>query len=47
VPWLCTKVCSPVIHNILVYKDKYHLTSLYTSYLAGSLADAVKLGKAQ
>jgi peptidoglycan/LPS O-acetylase OafA/YrhL len=42
-PWLCSALCTPVVHNFLVYKDQYHLTSLYASYLAGSLAQAMGL----
>jgi peptidoglycan/LPS O-acetylase OafA/YrhL len=44
-PWICSAVCTPIVANFLVYKDDYHLTRLYASYLAGSLAQAMELNR--
>jgi hypothetical protein len=41
-PWLCAKRCSPVIANYDVYVDGDHLSTGYTLYLEGVLAQ--KLG---
>jgi peptidoglycan/LPS O-acetylase OafA/YrhL len=44
-PWVCSQVCTTVIANFQVYQDRFHLTGLYASYLAGSLSQALDLGK--
>src|SRR5206468_1694187 len=43
VPWICTDVCTPIVGGYLVYQDHNHLTGLYTSFLAGSLAHALRV----
>ena len=42
IPWLCAKRCSPVIANYDVYVDGNHLSTGYSLYLEGVLAQ--KLG---
>ena len=32
--WLCTKVCSPVIGNMVAYYNNNHVTATYAAYLA-------------
>jgi SGNH domain (fused to AT3 domains) len=40
-PWLCTKTCSPVIGSMLVYRDAYHVTNTYVTYLSKVLGAAL------
>ena len=40
-PWLCTAVCTPVIGNVLVYRNRFHLTATYARLLNGVLEDAL------
>lgn len=40
-PWLCTAVCTPVIGNVTVYRNRFHLTATYAGMLSGVLADAL------
>jgi len=46
VPWLCTTSCSPVVGNMVVYWDTYHVTNTYAVYLSrvvgGALASALR-----
>ncbi len=42
-PWLCSKVCTPVIGNYDVYFDHYHLMGSYALHLTGVLAQALQL----
>jgi hypothetical protein len=41
--WLCTRRCSPVIGNFIVYQDADHLSFSYTSYLSGVLGHQIDL----
>jgi len=41
-PWLCTKVCSPVIGNMVAYFDKLHVAATYAEYLSAVMAAALK-----
>lgn len=43
-PWLCGTVCTPVIGNMLVYRDRFHLTATYARLLTGVLAGALLTG---
>ena len=40
--WFCTKTCSPVIGNFLVYPDGNHISASYSAYLSGVLATALQ-----
>ncbi|MCO8275432.1 hypothetical protein M1L60_33105 [Actinoplanes sp. TRM 88003] len=40
-PWLCTGVCMPVIGNVLVYRNRFHLTGTYVRMLNGVLEEAL------
>jgi hypothetical protein len=40
-PWLCGEVCTPVIGNMTVYRNRYHLTATYARILNGVLEDAL------
>jgi hypothetical protein len=40
-PWLCTAVCTPVIGNVTVYRNRFHLTATYARMLSGVLEDAL------
>ena len=42
-PWLCSKVCTPVIGNYDVYFDHYHLMGPYALHLTSVLAQALQL----
>jgi hypothetical protein len=41
-PWVCADNCEPVIADIKVYREKYHLSSEYAAYLSGALGEALK-----
>jgi hypothetical protein len=40
-PWLCGAVCTPVVGNVLVYRNQFHLTATYARLLNGVLEAAV------
>ena len=45
-PWLCTAicapvVCAPVVGNVLVYRNRFHLTATYARLLTGVLEGAL------
>jgi hypothetical protein len=40
--WLCTKKCSPVVGNMVVYYDSLHASATYAEYLSLLFADAIK-----
>ncbi|WP_250031674.1 SGNH hydrolase domain-containing protein [Paractinoplanes maris] len=40
-PWLCTAVCTPVIGNVTVYRNRFHLTATYARMLNGVLEEAL------
>jgi hypothetical protein len=41
-PWLCTKVCSPVVGNLAVYFDPAHVAATYAEFLTKLWAAAIK-----
>lgn len=41
-PWFCATVCSPVIGNMLVYTNDYHVTATYAEFLTGELRAALQ-----
>jgi hypothetical protein len=41
VDWFCSDVCSPIVNNMIVYQNQYHITAAYSRYLSGVLATAV------
>ena len=42
-PVVCATKCEPIINNIRVYSNEYHLTSEYVDYLSGALDKALDL----
>jgi len=40
-PWLCGTMCTPVIGNITVYRNRFHLTATYSRMLTGVLEEAL------
>jgi hypothetical protein len=44
VDWFCSDICSPIINNMVVYQNQWHLTAAYSRYLSGVLATSVGLG---
>nr|WP_221380444.1 SGNH hydrolase domain-containing protein [Actinoplanes polyasparticus] len=40
-PWLCTALCMPVIGNVTVYRNRFHLTGTYVRMLNGVLEEAL------
>ena len=46
-PWLCTAVCTPVIGNVLVYRNRFHLSATYARLLNGVLEGALTQDRAQ
>jgi SGNH domain-containing protein len=43
-PWLCSAVCTPVIGNMTVYRNRFHLTGTYSRMLSGVLEKALLKG---
>jgi hypothetical protein len=41
-PWLCSAVCTPVIGNVTVYRNRFHLSATYARMLNVVLADALR-----
>ena len=42
-PWICTKICEPIVGNIRVYNDQYDLSATYAQSLSGVVQTALKL----
>ena len=40
-PWLCSAVCTPVIGNVAVYRNRFHLTGTYVRTLNGVLEQSL------
>ena len=40
-PWICAAKCVPVVDNIRVFIDQYHLSGTYSTYLSGTLAQSL------
>ncbi len=36
-PWFCGAICSPIIGNMVVYTNDYHVTSTYARHVSGEL----------
>ena len=36
-PWFCGDVCSPIVGNMIVYTNDYHITASYARSLTGAL----------
>jgi hypothetical protein len=43
VDWFCSDVCSPIVDNMIVYQNQWHLTAVYSRYLSGVLATSLGL----
>jgi hypothetical protein len=43
-PWICATLCVPIVGNMRVYDDGYHLSATYEKYLSGAVQSALKLG---
>ena len=41
-PWLCNKVCSPVIGNLLDFYNDNHVTATYAAFLSGVWGTALR-----
>jgi peptidoglycan/LPS O-acetylase OafA/YrhL len=41
-PWLCSKVCTPVISHFVVYMDSVHVTATYARYLSVVMGQALR-----
>ena len=41
IPWVCAERCEPVIADMVVYSNPYHLTEKYAVYLTGALEEAM------
>jgi hypothetical protein len=41
IPWFCSDVCDPIVGNMIVYQNEYHITAAYSRYLSGVVATAV------
>jgi hypothetical protein len=42
-PWICARMCEPIIGGIRVFNDEYHLTGTYVEYLSEALQEALSL----
>ncbi|WP_217637561.1 SGNH hydrolase domain-containing protein, partial [Curtobacterium sp. MMLR14_014] len=40
-PWLCTTTCSPVVWNVLAYRDADHITDTVATVLTPRVAEAI------
>ncbi len=40
-PWICGARCEPIIHNIIVYYNNYHISDTYAQYLSDALQGAL------
>ena len=41
-PWLCAKVCSPVVGNMVAYYDQFHVSATYAEYLSVVMGAALR-----
>lgn len=41
-PWFCSSVCSPVVGNMVVYTNDYHVTSTYAGHLSRVLESVLR-----
>jgi hypothetical protein len=42
-PWICSKICEPIVGNMRVYDDQYDLSATYAQSLSGVVQTALKL----
>jgi SGNH domain (fused to AT3 domains) len=42
-PWICGAMCEPVIANLRVFLNTYHLTGHFVQYVSGALRQSLKL----
>jgi peptidoglycan/LPS O-acetylase OafA/YrhL len=42
-PWFCSTTCTAIVSKYEVYFDQFHITSAYTFYLKGALAESLDL----
>ena len=40
-PWLCSALCTPVIDDVVVYRNRFHLTGTYARMVNGVLEEAL------
>jgi hypothetical protein len=43
-PWVCARMCVPVVGNMRIFLDQYHFTKTYSVYLSGALQQTLGLG---
>jgi len=43
-PWICSHLSEPIVGNIRVYNDQYHLSATYAKFLSGVVQTALNLG---
>jgi hypothetical protein len=41
--WFCNERCSPIIAGRQVYRNRFHITATYATFVSGALADALHL----
>lgn len=41
VPWFCSNICSPVIGNLVVYRNQFHTTAAFGRLVSGPLGEAL------
>jgi SGNH domain (fused to AT3 domains) len=41
-PWVCADRCEPVIAGIRVYRESYHFSATYATYLTGALSESLQ-----
>jgi hypothetical protein len=42
-PWICSRLCVPIVGHLRVYNDQYHISAAYSTYLSGALESALSL----
>jgi hypothetical protein len=42
-PWFCSDVCAPIVGDMVVYQNEYHITAAYSRYLSGVVAAAANM----
>jgi ABC-type Fe3+-hydroxamate transport system substrate-binding protein len=43
--WFCTDVCEPLIGDMVVYQNQYHITGVYSRYLSGVVASSIGMSR--
>jgi hypothetical protein len=44
--WMCAAQCVPIVGNMRVYNDQYHISATYATYLSGALQASLGLSPA-